>query len=79
LAGLKNGELLTTAEDDDFDVFITGDQTLPCEQNLTARRVAVVVLSSMDWHNPQGQFATRPRRVRQRSALFLSGSRMRQL
>jgi len=49
-AGLKNGELLTTAEDDGFDVFITGDQTLLYEQNLTARRVAVVVLSSIDWH-----------------------------
>jgi hypothetical protein len=49
-AGLKNGELLTIAEEDGFDVFITGDQTLPCEQNLAARRVAIVVLSSIDWH-----------------------------
>ena len=49
-AGLKNGELLKTAEDNGFEVFITGDQTLSFEQNLTARRVAVVVLSSIDWH-----------------------------
>jgi hypothetical protein len=27
-AGLKNGELLKTAEDDGFEVFITGDQTI---------------------------------------------------
>ena len=49
-AGLKNGELLKTAEDDGFEVFITGDQTLSYEQNLSGRRVAVVVLSSIDWH-----------------------------
>ena len=49
-AGLKNGELLKTAEDDGFEVFITGDQTLSYEQNLTGRRVAMVVLSSIDWH-----------------------------
>lgn len=48
-AGLKNGELLKTAEDDGFEVFITGDQTLSYEQNLTGWRVAVVVLSSIDW------------------------------
>jgi hypothetical protein len=49
-AGLKNGELLKTAEDDGFEAFITGDQTLSYEQNLTGRRVAIVVLSSIDWH-----------------------------
>jgi hypothetical protein len=49
-AGLKNGELLKTAENDGFDVFITGDQTLSYEQNLSVRRVALVVLSSIDWH-----------------------------
>jgi hypothetical protein len=49
-AGLKNGELLKTAEDDGFEVFITGDQTISYEQNLTGRRVAIVVLSSIDWH-----------------------------
>ena len=49
-AGLKNGELLKTAEDDGFEVFITGDQIISHEQNLTGRRVAIVVLSSIDWH-----------------------------
>ena len=48
-AGLKNGELLKAAEDEGFDVFITGDQTLPYEQNLTKRRVATLVLSCIDW------------------------------
>ncbi len=49
-AGLKNGELIKVAQDGGFEVFITGDQTLSYEQNLTARRVAIVVLSSIDWH-----------------------------
>jgi hypothetical protein len=49
-AGLKNGELLKTAEDDGFEVFITGDQTVSYEQNLKGRRLAIVVLSSIDWH-----------------------------
>ena len=49
-AGLKNGELLKTAEDDGFQVFITGDQTLSYEQNPIGRTLAVVVLSSIDWH-----------------------------
>jgi hypothetical protein len=40
-AGLKNGELLKAAEDDGFEVFITGDQTLSYEQNLVGRRVAI--------------------------------------
>jgi hypothetical protein len=49
-AGLKNGELINTAEEDGFEVFITGDQTLLYEQTLTGRRVAIVVLSTLDWH-----------------------------
>jgi hypothetical protein len=49
-AGLKNGELLKTAEADGFEVFITGERTLSYEHNLTGRRVAIIVLPSMDWH-----------------------------
>ena len=33
-AGLKNGELLRTAEDKGIDVLLTGDRTLDTEQNL---------------------------------------------
>lgn len=47
-AGLKNGELLTAAEEAGFEVFVTGDQTLSYEQNLTGRRIAVLVLSTID-------------------------------
>ncbi|MBS1827942.1 MAG: DUF5615 family PIN-like protein [Acidobacteria bacterium] len=49
-AGLKNGELLATAERDGFDVFLTGDQTISYEQNLSVRRIAVLVLSAVEWH-----------------------------
>jgi hypothetical protein len=46
-AGLKNGELLQAAETNGFDVFLTGDQTLSLEQNLSRRRLAVVALSAI--------------------------------
>jgi predicted nuclease of predicted toxin-antitoxin system len=47
-AGLKNGELLKVAVKAGFEVFITGDQTLSYEQNLTERRISVLVLSTID-------------------------------
>ncbi|MBN8734470.1 MAG: DUF5615 family PIN-like protein [Acidobacteria bacterium] len=49
-SGLKNGELLTAAERGGFAVFLTGDQTIPHEQNLAGRRIAVLVLSAIEWH-----------------------------
>jgi hypothetical protein len=48
-AGFKNGTLLQAAEDDKFDVLVTGDQTLAYEQNLTGRRSAIVALTSVEW------------------------------
>lgn len=47
--GLRNGELLRAAEEATFDVFVTGDRTMVYEQNLTARRVAMVALSTNNW------------------------------
>ena len=44
-AGYKNGELLTLAERQ-FDVFITTDKNLPHQQNLTGRKLAVLLLPS---------------------------------
>ena len=43
-AGLKNGALLTQAEAADFAVFLTGDQNIEFQQNLSKRRLGVVVL-----------------------------------
>lgn len=48
-AGLKNGELLSAAEEAAFDVLVTGDQTLHYEQNLANRRLAIVSLSAVSW------------------------------
>jgi len=43
-AGLENGALLTKAEDAGFSVFLTGDQNLEFQQNISKRRLGVVVL-----------------------------------
>ncbi len=47
--GFKNGQLLHAAEDDGFNVLITGDRTLCYEQSLSGRRLAIVALSSIEW------------------------------
>ncbi len=47
--GLKNGALITTAEANGIEVFITGDRNLAYQQNLTARRMAIVTLSAHNW------------------------------
>ncbi|HEX8844520.1 MAG TPA: DUF5615 family PIN-like protein [Pyrinomonadaceae bacterium] len=44
-AGVKNGELLTLAEPQ-FDVFITTDQNLRYQQNLSQRKLGFVLLPS---------------------------------
>ena len=46
-AGLKNGELLRTAEENGIEVFVTGDRTLTYEQNITGCRLAIIVLSAI--------------------------------
>jgi hypothetical protein len=48
-SGLKNGALLTAAEDAGFDLFITADQEIRYQQNLTGRKIAVLVLSTNNW------------------------------
>ncbi|MGO9256227.1 MAG: hypothetical protein ACLQU1_08000 [Bryobacteraceae bacterium] len=44
MAGLKNGRLLEAAEDAGFEALITVDQSIPDQQNLARRRIAVVIL-----------------------------------
>ncbi len=48
-SGLKNGALLNAAEDAGFDLFITADQEISYQQNLTGRKMALVVLSTNNW------------------------------
>jgi hypothetical protein len=46
---LKNGELLQRAEEGSFDVLVTTDQNLRYQQNLTGRKIAIVVLTTTSW------------------------------
>ena len=46
---LQNGELLSTAEDEGFEVLVTTDQNLKYQQNLKNRQIAVVVLMTTSW------------------------------
>jgi hypothetical protein len=48
-SGLKNGALLDAAEQAGFDLFITADQELSYQQNLTGRNMALIVLSTNNW------------------------------
>ena len=44
-AGVRNGELLRRAEEQ-FDIFVTADQNLRYQQNLSGRTIAILVLPS---------------------------------
>jgi hypothetical protein len=46
---LTNGELLDRAEQAGFDVLVTTDSNLRYQQNLSGRRIAIVVLSTTSW------------------------------
>ena len=46
---LENGELLKGAETAAFDVMITSDQNIRHQQDLTGRRLALIVLGSNIW------------------------------
>jgi hypothetical protein len=48
-SGLQNGTLLDAAEQAGFELFITADQELSYQQNLTDRKIALVVLSTNNW------------------------------
>ena len=46
---LTNGELLTEAEVAGFDLLLTTDKNIRHQQNLTGRRIAIVVLGNPRW------------------------------
>ncbi len=46
---LENGLLLDAAEANDFDVLLTTDKNIRCQQNLSRRRIAIVVLGEPSW------------------------------
>jgi alkanesulfonate monooxygenase SsuD/methylene tetrahydromethanopterin reductase-like flavin-dependent oxidoreductase (luciferase family) len=43
-ATLRNGELLAAAEAAGFDMFLTADKSLRYQQNLSARKIAIIEL-----------------------------------
>jgi len=46
---LSNGELITAAEGAGYSVLITTDQNLRYQQNLSARKIAIIVLTTTSW------------------------------
>jgi len=46
---LQNGDLLSAAEDAGYHVLITTDQNLRYQQNLSERRIAILVLCTTSW------------------------------
>ena len=48
-ATLRNGELLNRAEAEGYELLITTDQQLRHQQNLSGRRLAILVLRSTSW------------------------------
>ena len=48
-ASLVNGDLLNVAEAAGFDVFLTADKNLRYQQNLTGRKIAIIVIGNAQW------------------------------
>ena len=48
-ATLRNGELLSVAEEAGFHVLLTADKNIRYQQNLEGRKIAIVVLSQQRW------------------------------
>jgi hypothetical protein len=46
---LRNGELLTVAENAGFEVFLTTDKNLRYQQNMAGRTIAIVVIGVQQW------------------------------
>jgi len=48
-ASLKNGDLVQAAESEGYDIFITCDKGFEYQQNLSGRRIAIILLSAQEW------------------------------
>ena|SRR5258708_2038675 len=46
---LANGDLLQAADGEGFDVLVTTDQRLKHQQNLSHRKIAILVLTTTSW------------------------------
>ena len=59
---LSNGELIEAAEQAGFELMVTTDKNIRYQQNLTARKIAVVVLEQSQWPMANGQAGCGKRR-----------------
>jgi predicted nuclease of predicted toxin-antitoxin system len=48
-SALSNGELITQAERNEFQLLITTDQNLRYQQNLRHRKISILVLKTTSW------------------------------
>ena len=55
---LRNGSLLQMAEEAGYEVLITTDQSMPYQQNMMGRRIAVVAVGENKWPILQHHVAT---------------------
>ncbi len=46
---LKNGELLRQAEEAGFELLLTSDKNIRYQQNLSGRKIAIIVLGNQQW------------------------------
>lgn len=62
-ATLRNGDLLNRAEAEGYDLLITTDQHLLHQQNLSRRRLAILVLRSTSWPRIQAHVSAIRERI----------------
>ncbi len=48
-SALTNGDLLTTAEQEGYELLVATDRNLRYQQNLADRHIAIIVLLSTSW------------------------------
>lgn len=46
---LRNGDLISAAEDAGFEMLLTTDKNMRYQQNLAGRKIAVLILSRQQW------------------------------
>ena len=46
---LKNGELISQAEEAGYELLLTSDKNIRYQQNLSTRKLAIVVLGNQQW------------------------------
>ena len=66
---LKNGDLLTAAENAGFEVFLTTDKNIRYQQDLTRRKIAIVVLGRQQWPQLRAHERVRGERSKSTSAV----------